>query len=70
MVGNTTLLHVPVRTVFLLDGAPSHFSRRVSAFLDREFPDRWIGKRGQIPCPPLYSLDFFILEVSKGHCLP
>jgi hypothetical protein len=46
---NTALRHVPVRRVFHLDGAPCHFSSRVSAFLDREFPDRCIARGGPIP---------------------
>jgi hypothetical protein len=36
---NTALCHVPVGTVFRLDGAPPHFSRRDRVFLGREFPD-------------------------------
>jgi len=43
MMGNTALCYVPVGTVFLLDGAPPHFSHHVHAFLDREFPECWIG---------------------------
>jgi len=37
----TALRYVPVGTVLQSDGAPLHFSSRVHAFLDREFPDRW-----------------------------
>jgi len=44
---NTALLHVPVGTVFQLDGAPPHFFCHVCAFLDREFPDPWIGRGGR-----------------------
>jgi hypothetical protein len=40
--------HVPVGTVFQLDGAPPHFSHCVCAFLDREFSDYWIGRGGPI----------------------
>jgi hypothetical protein len=36
MMQNTALDHVPVGTVFHLVVAPTHFSRRVLAFLDRE----------------------------------
>jgi hypothetical protein len=43
---NTVLLHVPVGKFSQLDGAPHHFSRCVIAFLDREFPDRCIERRG------------------------
>jgi hypothetical protein len=38
------LRHVSVGTAFLLDGAPPPFSRHVPAFLNREFPDHWIGR--------------------------
>jgi hypothetical protein len=34
---NTVLCHVPMGTVFQLDGAPYHFSCHVHAFLDRNF---------------------------------
>jgi hypothetical protein len=67
---NTALRHVPVGTVFQLNGAPSHFPRRVHAFLDREFPDRWIGKGDLAPYPPDFtSLDFFFWGVCKRHHL-
>jgi hypothetical protein len=39
---NTALRHDPVGTVLQSDGAPPHFSRHFRAFLDREFPYRWI----------------------------
>jgi hypothetical protein len=42
---NNVLHHVPVGTVFQLDGAPLHFSHNVCALLDREF-DCWIGRGG------------------------
>jgi len=50
---------IPV--VYQLDGAPPHFSRNVSAFLDREFPDRWIRIRlggGSIPGPLVLQILF------------
>ncbi|KAJ4446068.1 hypothetical protein ANN_12759 [Periplaneta americana] len=31
---------------FLHDGAPAHFSRTAHRYLDRRFPDRWIGRVG------------------------
>jgi hypothetical protein len=49
---NTALWHVPVGTVSKLDGASPHISHYVHAFLDREFPDHWIGSGGPIPCSP------------------
>jgi len=68
---NTVLCYVPVGTVFKLDGASHHFSRRVRAFLDREIPDCWIGRGGAFPGPLFLQIDsaFFILGVCKRHCL-
>ncbi|KAJ4444320.1 hypothetical protein ANN_06112 [Periplaneta americana] len=37
---------------FLHDGAPAHFSRTARRYLDRRFPDRWIGRGGPIAWPP------------------
>jgi hypothetical protein len=45
---NSALCHVPVRTVFQFD----HFSSRVRAFLEREFPDRGIRRGGAFPGHP------------------
>ncbi|KAJ4428626.1 hypothetical protein ANN_24671 [Periplaneta americana] len=49
---------------FLHDGAPAHFSRMARRYLDRRFPDRWIGRGGPIawpPCSPdLNPLDFYL----------
>ncbi|KAJ4426740.1 hypothetical protein ANN_26539 [Periplaneta americana] len=36
---------------FLQDGAPAHFSRTARRYLDRRFPDRWIGRGGPISWP-------------------
>ncbi|KAJ4439948.1 hypothetical protein ANN_08079 [Periplaneta americana] len=33
---------------FLHDGSPAHFSRTARRYLDRRFPDRWIGRGGPI----------------------
>ncbi|KAJ4445852.1 hypothetical protein ANN_12537 [Periplaneta americana] len=48
----------------LHDGAPAHFSRTARRYLDRRFPDRWIGRGGPIaypPCSPdLNPLDFYL----------
>jgi hypothetical protein len=55
MMENTALLNVPVGTVFQSDDASSHFSHCVHAFLDREFPDHWIGRWGFITWLPSYS---------------
>jgi hypothetical protein len=48
---NNALCHVPVVTIFQLDGAPPHFFYSACVFLNREFPDYWIGRGGPISCP-------------------
>ncbi|KAJ4438002.1 hypothetical protein ANN_13941 [Periplaneta americana] len=49
---------------FLHDGPPAHFSRTARRYLDRRFPDRWIGRGGPIAWPPrspdLNRLDFYL----------
>ena len=38
-----------VRSItFQQDGVPPHFARDVRQFLDKHFPDRWIGRSGPI----------------------
>jgi hypothetical protein len=51
-MGDTALCHVPVGTVFQLDGVPPHFSHCIYAFLEREFPDHWVTRWGPILWPP------------------
>jgi hypothetical protein len=46
MMKNIPLCHVPVGTVFLLDGALPHFSHHVHAFINREFPELLDRKAG------------------------
>ncbi|KAJ4436003.1 hypothetical protein ANN_18627 [Periplaneta americana] len=49
---------------FLHDDAPAHLSRTARRYLDRRFPDRWIGRGGPIAWPPrspdLNPLDFYL----------
>jgi hypothetical protein len=52
MMEYTPLYHIPARTVFQLEGAPPHFSHRVHAFLDIQFPIHWIGRSSSILWPP------------------
>jgi hypothetical protein len=63
MMENTALCHFSVGTVFRSAGAPLHFFRRVRPFLDREFPDHWLGRGEPIPWPllstALIPLDIF-----------
>jgi len=46
------------------DGAPPHFSRQVTAFLNNSYHDRWIGRGGPVSWPPrspdLTPLDYFL----------
>jgi hypothetical protein len=69
MMDNIALRHVPMGTVFQLHVAPTCYSRRVSVFLDREFPNRWVLRGGGIPrpllSPDLTPLDFFLLRACK-----
>lgn len=50
--------------VFQQDGAPPHFALAVRQYLDRTFPERWIGRRGFIEwparSPDMNPLDFFL----------
>lgn len=45
------------------DGCPAHYARSVRAYLDEEYPGRWIGRSGTISwparSPDLNPLDFF-----------
>ncbi|KAJ4425457.1 hypothetical protein ANN_28073 [Periplaneta americana] len=49
---------------FLHDGSPAHFSHTDRQYLDRRFPDRWIGRGSPIAWPPrssdLNPLDFYL----------
>ena len=48
---------------FQQDGAPPHYGIQVHRFLDQQFPDAWIGRRGPVEWPPrspdLSPLDFY-----------
>lgn len=48
---------------FQQDGCPAHYARPVREFLNQEYPNRWIGRSGQITWPPrspdLNPIDFF-----------
>lgn len=50
--------------IFQQDGAPPHFALAVRQYLDRRFPNRWIGRRRPVEWPPrspdLTPLDFFL----------
>lgn len=56
---------------FQQDGAPPHYHRDVRAFLDYNFPQRWIGRRGsasEFPprSPDLTPMDFYLWGVMKN----
>lgn len=52
------------RMYYQHDGAPAHFSRAVSVYLNEQFPERWIGRGGPQTWPPrspdLTPLDFCV----------
>jgi hypothetical protein len=59
----------PDDMLFQQDGAPPHFHKEVTDFLNRKFPNKWIG-RGRPIIWPLRSpdftpLDFFLLGYIK-----
>lgn len=61
----------PLNIVFQQDGAPPHFRRIVTDWLDNNMPN-WIGRGGPVLWPPR-SPDltrFFCLELHKEYCLP
>lgn len=56
------------KVVFHQDGAPAHFSKTVTNWLDENF-DQWIGRGGTLRWPPrspdLTPLDFFYGAILK-----
>lgn len=63
--------------VFQQDGAPAHTAIRSREFLNRHFPNRWIGKHGPLQWPPrspdLTTPDNAIWGILKKqviHCQP
>ncbi|XP_063240478.1 uncharacterized protein LOC134541176 [Bacillus rossius redtenbacheri] len=53
------------------DGAPPHWGMAVRAYLNEQFPDRWIGRDGPIPwpsrSPDITPLDFFLWGYVKDR---
>jgi hypothetical protein len=47
----------PDHTLFQQDGVPPHFHTEVMDFLNRKFPEKWIGTVRTIIWPPHYSPD-------------
>lgn len=60
---------MPPNVIFQQDGAPLHFHRDVTTFLNNTFPERWIGRGGPTAWPPrspdLTPLDFSAWGVIK-----
>jgi len=56
------------------DGAPPHNSCIVREFLQRQFPEKWIGTNGPLLWPPrlpdLTPLAFFYGGTLKIKCTP
>ena len=50
--------------IFLHDGCPAHYYRRVVAYLNERFPNRWIGRGSTVPwparSPDLNVCDYFL----------
>lgn len=62
---------VPTNMIwFQQDGAPPHYQINVRQYLNRIFPNRWIGRRGSMEwparSPDLTSLDFFLWGYVKS----
>ena len=57
--------------VFQQDGAPPHWGLIVRDFLNKTFPNRWIGRSGPTQLPPRFSdttlLDFFLWGYVKDR---
>jgi hypothetical protein len=69
MLQNYALTQIPQEYFFQQDGAPPHYANTVNAFLDQQFPGKWIGRRGPIAwlprSPDLTPLDFFLWGYTK-----
>ncbi|MCQ7131119.1 DUF4817 domain-containing protein [Salmonella enterica] len=59
------------RVILQQDGAPPHWGLAVRAYLDEQFPNRWIGRDGPILWPPrspdITPLDFFLWGYLKDR---
>lgn len=54
----------PQNMYFQCDGAPCHYARQVTGYLNHQYPGKWIGRGGPIAWPPrspdLNPVDLFI----------
>lgn len=57
-------LNQRIKLWFQQDGAPAHFAKSVREYLDSEFTNQWIGRRGTAEWPPrspdMNPLDYFL----------
>ena len=58
-------------SIFLLDGAPGHFARIARNWLSANFPNRWIGRGGDLTewparSPDLTPMDYFFWGFVKN----
>lgn len=68
---NDVDLQTRLRMILQQDGAPPHYSRLVREFLDRNYPDRWIGRGSGFRVwparsPDLTSPDFYLWGFLKN----
>jgi len=63
MLEKFAIPQIPAGFIFQQNGAPPHFHRDVTTFLDENFPRHWVGRGGPTAWPPrssdLTPLDFF-----------
>ncbi|GBM46882.1 hypothetical protein AVEN_10725-1 [Araneus ventricosus] len=61
----------PEGVIFQQDGAPPHHGNIVREFLDKTFPQRWIGRGAVMTWPPrspdITPLDFYFWGYVKQH---
>jgi len=64
MLPKVTEAYEGMDIMFQMDGAPGHWAKDVRSFMDRKFPNKWIGRSGPISWPPrspdLTPPDFFL----------
>jgi len=69
MIPKVKEVYRDVEVIFQMDGAPGHWAKDVRRFMDRKFPNKWIGRGGPIPwsprSPDLTPPDFFLWEFIK-----
>jgi len=62
-------LMVKSQMYFQHDGAPPHYTRHVTEYLNESFPNRWLGRGGPVAWPPrspdLTPLDYYLWGHTK-----